>query len=96
MSYNLYNVYRDGELVFENARSRDVANFTGCTANSVSAYARKGDRVKGIYSIRIMKQCENEKLYSDAERAFAMRYGVTALKQWIFMNQRYGTRNGGY
>lgn len=89
--YNLYNVYKDDKLILADARAPEVAKLTGCKQNSVASYANKGNRIKGIYNVEVVKQYETEKIYrSDAEYAFARRYGISALRQWITMNQRYG------
>ena len=89
--YNLYNVYKDDKLILANARAPEVTKLTGCKRNSVASYANKGDRIKGIYGVVVVNQIETEKLYrNDAEEAFARRYGISALRQWLAMNRKYG------
>lgn len=91
MTYNLYNVYKDGEIVLENARSKEVVRFTGCSENSVSAYAKDGTRIKGKYTVEISGTIQAYS--SEIGKAFVMKYGRECYEQWLELNRRYGTKN---
>ena len=92
MKYNLYSVYKGNELLLEDVPAKEVNEFTGCCRNSVSRYAKRGERVKGIYTVKITGEVERTAQHeNDAYKAFARRYGIKLLREWLVMNQKYGT-----
>lgn len=90
MTYNLYNVYKEGDLVVGGVKSGEAAAFIGCPSNRISGYAHTGDRIYGIYKIEIAERvCE---VSGDLTRAFIQRFGMENYKIWKHLNWRYGAR----
>lgn len=94
MAY-LYNIYKDEKLILEKATTKQVSELTGCNRNSVSRYAKRQEKIKGIYTLKIVGEYKykRESKYKDNPiyKKFAETYGAKVLAEWLVMNQKYGT-----
>lgn len=87
MRINFYNIYDlDGNLVKSHLKRNEVISFCNLSKNtSLSDYYKKGNKLKGIYILKLEKSVNGVLNNQD-------KFTRKMYDEWTYMNKKYGTR----
>lgn len=91
MSYPvLYDVYDNGKLILKSKSAREISKVIGTACDKIRNAANDGRVFKKRYYFKeSMQQLE---INNYTSMGFIEKFGEDIYKQWICLNQRYGSQ----